>query len=184
MTLLKTQALIVILSLTSCFGLGSCEFALNQAVAPVDQAPEGSAIPSQPVNYTDAEKAAIAQLAAAISGQFTAYIRQEEFVRDLQQLPVSGTDPNYDFQIATVTDQIAHMTAIAKQPGLRSLSGQVFVLPKSAQAKAYRNSALSGSVCITIDPSNTPPIAPKMATTAEPDCPAGSAQVSVYYPAE
>jgi len=107
-------------------------------------------------------------------------------VGDVQQLPISATDadPNYDFQIATVTEQVAYMTAIAKQPGRRSLSGQVFVLPESARAKAYRNSALSGSVCITIDPSNTPPIAPEPATTAEPACPTGSTQMGVYYPTE
>lgn len=184
MKLPQTQTLIIVHSLAVCLALSSCGFASNQATAPVEQAERATPTPS-PV-YSEPEKAAIAQLAATISGQFTAYIRQGSFVRDLQQLPggIVNTDPNYDFQIAAVTEQVAYMTAIAKQPGLRSLSGQVFVLPESARAEAYRNSALSGSVCITTDPSNTPPIAPETATTAEPACPAGSTQVGVYYPTE
>ncbi len=132
---------------------------------------------------SDSERKAIANLAMMVSEQFSVYGTQAQFAQGSNlRGGVPPADQHYSYAIAQVTPTKVYMTATAQQPTHRSLSAQIFVLPAASRAKAYQNSPISGSLCVTNTPSQVPPAAPADATVAEPPCPSGSFSFNVLYP--
>ena len=132
---------------------------------------------------SDSETKAMTNLTMMISKQFLVYGIQAQFAQssDLRS-GVPPADQDYSYAIAQVTTTKVYMTATAQQPNHRSLSAQIFVLPAASRAKAYQNSPISGSICVTNTPSQVAPAALEDATVAEPPCPAGSFSKGVLYP--
>lgn len=159
--------------------------AINTACAHQPQSsPSQPELAIRPQELSDTESRALSNLAAMVNEQFTIYGVQARFSPTGSDFrggfPPSNQD--YSYKIVQVTPAKVYMTATARQPNLRSLSAQVFVLSAASRAQAYQNSPISGSICVTNVPSQLPPAEPADATVAEPPCPDGSSSLGVLYP--
>ncbi|MGA7934901.1 MAG: type IV pilin-like G/H family protein [Kovacikia sp.] len=103
--------------------------------------------------------------------QIEFFARQKRFAANLAELNATIPD-NSSYLYKTVGDgkNRAISTAVAKQDGLTSYSGSVFVVKD-----AKNNETTVAIVCVTAQPSKTPPAALLQGKTAV--CPAGSSRL-------
>jgi Type IV pilin-like G and H, putative len=105
--------------------------------------------------------------------QLAFFTKQKRFASSLTELTNKpATSPSYSFNTTSIQPTQAMSTAVAKQPGLLSYTGAVFML----QDATNQDRPVS-IVCATAKPAIAPPAMPEL-KGSEVTCPAGSTLVS------
>lgn len=102
--------------------------------------------------------------------QTTFFLERKQFAANLTELgsKITADSASYTYAITRVEASQAIATATAKQSGLASYTGIVF-----ARKDEKQQDVLASAICVTQQPSNTPPEVPKLVNN-QPQCSDGS----------